>query len=82
VGFDGAAHQLGTYPALPAGQNAWSGWNGAKLDAEGHLYELSAEPRLSPDSVVRRTIQGKSEVVYKFPRQNVRVYLIYLFTGP
>ena len=81
VALDGTATQLGTYPPLPANQ---SGPYGAKLDGQGRLFQMARDTtESSRDTIVRRSIDGQSQVVYdEADDPLVKIHISSLFTGP
>lgn len=81
MSFDGAASKLGSYPPLPANQY---GASSAKLDAEGLLYEFAHDDREAfRDTIVRRSVQGASEVIYdEIYNPRVKIHISNLITGP
>lgn len=81
VGFDGTARQVGTYPALPPNQQSASL---PKLDDEGWLYEFARDATTAfRDTIVRRNVQGASEVIYdEITKPRLKIHISDLFTGP
>ncbi len=83
VGLDGNATMRGAYPPLPAGHSVGGT---PRLDASGRLYELSrytSGNAVLRDAVVRRSVDGQSDVVYDEANDPiVKVHISGLFTGP
>ena len=76
---DGKATKAGTYPAFPPNQTTDSS---PTLDGCGALLQLDRSS-IGNDTIVRRDIQGTSEVVYdEASMPLVRVHGSYLITGP
>lgn len=81
IGQDGSATLEGTYPPVPAHTTA--GYR-KLLDGNGRLFEQGRDNRqVVRDIIIRRTIDGASEVVYdETNNPTVKLHISYLFTGP
>ncbi len=85
VDVRGHASLVGSYPALPANQYLFSSIEfGSQLDGDGALYQLAAyTTEGSRETIVRRTLQGESSVVYdEGDDPLVEIYSSSLITGP
>ncbi|HTN88377.1 MAG TPA: hypothetical protein VL242_32070, partial [Sorangium sp.] len=82
VDGDGAATRLGAFPPLPAGAMQVSAYT-SKLDGCGALLQFGGGPGVLEDVIVRRHIDGASEVVYTEARAPlVKIHVSALVTGP
>jgi hypothetical protein len=80
VAFDGTARLLGAYPAPPETQQRLSG---ANLDGQGRLYYIARETASARSTVVRRSVEGASEIIYVEPAgTQTWGHLFFMFTGP
>jgi hypothetical protein len=81
VAFDGEASALGTYPDPPDMQQigAYSA-----LDGEGRLVQFASDLSESfRDTIVRRSVDGESAVIYdEVNAPVVKLHISQLFTGP
>jgi hypothetical protein len=77
---DGTSTRLGSYPPLPVGQTLGSS---VALDGCGALLQTSRGPGVFEDTIVRRQVQGSSQVVYdEATNPLVKIHISYLITGP
>jgi hypothetical protein len=77
---DGTSAKIGSYPPIPTGQSAASS---AALDGCGALLQISRGPMTLEDTIVRRQVQGSSQVVYdEATTPLVKIHISYLITGP
>ncbi|KYF96700.1 hypothetical protein BE17_31850 [Sorangium cellulosum] len=82
VDGDGAATRLGAFPPLPAGAMQVSAYT-SKLDGCGALLQFGGGPGVLEDVIVRRHIDGASEVVYtEATAPLVKIHVSALVTGP
>lgn len=82
VAEDGVAVRRGIYPPLPSG---YSHRGTATLAGDGSLWYLASGPGRFEDTIVRRTIEGATEVVYTEARVPTPAILVHgsdLVTGP
>jgi hypothetical protein len=81
IDFDGGTRVLGAYPPPPANQNATYQ---AKLDGEGALFEMASDTSASfRDTIIRRTLDGGSDVVYSEGwKPLLKIHISSLVTGP
>lgn len=74
------AERLGIYPLPPEGRNPHS-WG--ELTTDDALYEIGSGPETFQDIIVRRTLDGSSEVVYdEITEPHVMLHGSAIFTGP
>jgi hypothetical protein len=82
IDFAAQATLIGTYPLPPAElTDAWD----LRLSASGELFEMrsNADALKDTDVIVRRTIDGESEIVYTEANDpRVKLHGSHLFTGP
>lgn len=77
---DGTSTKVGSYPPAPVGQTISSP---AALDGCGALLQISSGPGALEDTIVRRRVQGSSQVVYdEATNPLVKIHTSYLITGP
>jgi len=75
----GNGQRLGNFPALPPGLN-FSG--NSALEASGALLTMTTGPGMFEESIVRRTIDGESRVVYgESSKPLVKIHISGLITG-
>jgi hypothetical protein len=80
IAFDGTATLLGMYPSPPPNQQAYRGY---KLDGVGRLVQFARSLNSSSETIIRRDIDGASEVIYdEADDPVVKIHLSSLFTGP
>jgi hypothetical protein len=81
VGFDGAAELLGTYPEPPPNQSVMFE---SELDGEGRLVQFASDTTETfRDTIIRRDIEGASELIYdEADDPVVKLHISGLFTGP
>lgn len=81
VATDGSAAMVGVYPLQPAGQSTRFG---AALDGSGALYQMSSTiDVVFEDTIIRRTVDGDSEVVYsEADLPVVKIHISDLVTDP
>jgi hypothetical protein len=77
---DWTSTKVGSYPPPPVGQTISSP---AALDGCGALLQISSGPAVFEDTIVRRQVQGSSQVVYdEATNPLVKIHISYLITGP
>jgi hypothetical protein len=77
----GEATMLGSYAAPPAGLEMWLA--DAALTPDGALFQATRRTGTFDDFIIRRTIDGTSEVVYtETDKTIVKMHASPLFTGP
>jgi hypothetical protein len=77
---DGTSTRVGSYPPPPVGQQIQAS---AALDGCGALLQMSSGPATFEDTIVRRQVQGSSQVVYdEATNPLVKIHISYLITGP
>ncbi|WP_438005454.1 hypothetical protein WME89_43135 [Sorangium sp. So ce321] len=82
VDGDGIATRLGAFPPLPAGAMQVSAYT-SKLDGCGALLQFGGGLGVLEDVIVRRHIDGASEVVYTEATDPlVKIHVSALVTGP
>jgi hypothetical protein len=80
VAFDGTGTLQGTYAAVPEGQLVTLG---SALDGSGRLFQLAATDDALRETIIRRTVDGESDVVWdEGDALRVTLYPDGLFTGP
>jgi hypothetical protein len=81
VDASGVAVLEGVYPPLPT--KLWKPWS-IQLDACGALLEIRSGPEETVvDKIVRRELNGASEIVYtESTKPAVQLHISYLVTGP
>jgi hypothetical protein len=76
---DGTSTKIGSYPPLPAGQSLAVA---ATLDGCGALLQICSGPMVSEGTIVRRQVQGSSQVIYDDATMPLVKIGFYLITGP
>ena len=80
VDHAGAAVREGVYPPPPAD---YPPWFEGRLAGDGTLVQLARGPETFEDTIIERTVSGRSELIYTEARSPaVKIHISSLVTGP